>query len=355
MPLNKDRIIIPLGVGLNTEVSDKLIAPGSVLTLENAYSDRSGRIVKRTGYRVVSRPEPETTPTPQLDGLVLWTKGDFELVDDGGGKMLTQGNAADPTFNPGLREKGGIGGQGPEIGLDTLDGIPGTTWSTDLAGDVIAVNLEPADGSGAVHLKDRNGTDFGYDTGETQTITWLAVVIPRLAPDNGGSLGGTIFRLGNTSGGGQLDLEFIFRLFVPDLPPVGAESLTLMSNDWTDDYASALYGPSTPADTYEDIPLLLHFESGSRSDNQVYVSGPGIGTMVPLTLTPGTLPSTSTHTHQQSTYGTVDIIASLFDRWVGARFEDIVYDFKLADSPANLTQVYAYIAQRFPTLGLDPV
>lgn len=55
-------LIVPLGVGINSELDDKLVAPGSLLVLENAYSDKSGRIVKRPGYRVVSRPVPPAAP-----------------------------------------------------------------------------------------------------------------------------------------------------------------------------------------------------------------------------------------------------------------------------------------------------
>lgn len=294
---------------------------------------------------------PFTSPHPV--GAVLWTKGDYQLVDNGGGKLLTQGNAATPTHNPGLRSGGIAGSLGPQVGIDSLDGIPGTTWSTDMAGVQILVNLEPADGSGAVHLKDRNGVNFGYGTGETQTMTWYAVCLARLAPDNGGTLGGTIFRLGNTAGGDQLDLEMIFRVFVPDLPPVGAESLTIYSNDWTDDFADAVYGPSTPAATYEDIPVLLHFETGARNDLQCYVSGPGIGTMVEVALVPGTLPSASAHVQTQSTYGTTDQIAHLFDRWVGARFEDLTKDYKVTTNHAALVRDYGYFGGRFPTLEID--
>jgi hypothetical protein len=305
------------------------------------------------GWSLSERMLTGAAPTsPDPVGEVLWTKGDYQVVDDGGGKMLTAGNAA-PGFNPGWRERGGAGGDGPLLGLETLNGVPGFTYPLASGTNVISL-LEPADGSGAVHLKDRNGVNIGYGPGETQSLTYYAVVIPRLLNEFGGLIGGTIFRLGNTAGGGQLDLELIFRIFVPDLPPVGAESLTIYSNDWTTDYADAVYGPSTPAATYQDLPLLLQFVTTARNDLRCFVSGPGIGTKVPIALAPGTLPIVSTHTHNHSSWGSPDNILPgvLLDRWFGGRYEDLAKDYDVTTNPAAELRDYRYFAGRFPAIGI---
>jgi hypothetical protein len=301
------------------------------------------------GGTVPPAPPPRT---PDPEGKVLWTKGDFELEDNGDSenpKMLSQGNAATPTFNPGLRARDET--LGPFVGLEELDGIPGTTWPTDTDEHV---DVQVGTSEGGVHLKDRNGNLFGYGPGETQTITWYAVVIARES-DAGttGLLGGTVFRLGQTAGGGQLDLEGIFRIFDGDLPGIGTDSLTVYSNDWTSDYLNAIYGPDTPPATYDGVPLLLQFVSTGRSDNRLYISGPGIGTKVQLTLAPGTLPATSTHVHNETTYGTVENVAEFLDRWVGGRYEDLVKDYDVTTNPTAELRDYGYFAGRFPSLQID--
>ena len=58
---------IPLAVGLNTDTVEKLVAPGSVLKLENAYSDVGGQIRKRLGADTLSAGSQGTIPT----GLTL--------------------------------------------------------------------------------------------------------------------------------------------------------------------------------------------------------------------------------------------------------------------------------------------
>lgn len=54
---------IPLAAGLNTDVVEKLVAPGSVLVLENCYSDVSGQVRKRLGADTLSTAAQGTIPS----------------------------------------------------------------------------------------------------------------------------------------------------------------------------------------------------------------------------------------------------------------------------------------------------
>lgn len=53
---------IPLAAGLNTDVVEKLVAPGSVLALENCYSDVGGQVRKRLGADTLSAAAQGTIP-----------------------------------------------------------------------------------------------------------------------------------------------------------------------------------------------------------------------------------------------------------------------------------------------------
>lgn len=289
-------------------------------------------------------------------GLVLWTKGDFEFVSaigPGGPELETQGNAAIPSFNPGLRSKGAPGGgYGPLTGIDMLDGVPGTTWSTDRAGEVV-VYLEPPDGSGARQLKDRNGVPF---VPGVSTLTWLAVVIARISTTFGNNLGGTIFSLGNTAANAGQDIEPLFNIG----PGYGgpADGFFLFSNEWPGlyGYTNALKGADQPGfetGPYVDVPLLLHYESVGTTF-RAYVSGSGIGTMVPIALSSSTIPAPAPVGLVNFAYGCTNRILGPFhtDHWVGARFEDLAYDFELSTNPSGLSQTYGYFAERYPALGI---
>lgn len=47
--MSEEPFFLPLGVGVDSELADKLVQPGEVLTLEDAFSDVRGQIVKRGG------------------------------------------------------------------------------------------------------------------------------------------------------------------------------------------------------------------------------------------------------------------------------------------------------------------
>jgi len=53
---------IPLGVGLETELADKLVQPGSVVVLENALPRNTGEVIGRQGYDTLSESNQATRP-----------------------------------------------------------------------------------------------------------------------------------------------------------------------------------------------------------------------------------------------------------------------------------------------------
>jgi hypothetical protein len=54
MPLQKQKIEIPLGGGLQTKADPKVVPPGSLLVLENGEFDDAGALKKRNGYDALS-------------------------------------------------------------------------------------------------------------------------------------------------------------------------------------------------------------------------------------------------------------------------------------------------------------
>ena len=54
---------VPLGVGLETEIAENLVQPGSLLVAENSYQDHLGQRSTRCGSRVLSEANQATRPS----------------------------------------------------------------------------------------------------------------------------------------------------------------------------------------------------------------------------------------------------------------------------------------------------
>lgn len=273
-------------------------------------------------------------------GLCFEVEGDVGLT--GSGTMAGWTNQAALGSNPGLLPRGG---SEPQVGVDTLDGVPGLTFPLG-ASTQIAVDLNS--GSGAVGLKDRTGALFGYGPGERQERTIVSVFRPDFDPGSG-VLGGCIVRFGTTPGGGEQDFEAFFRC--QDLPgPIGADAFALFANDWPNHFELGCYAPDTPSgagNIYNGVPMVLIFKSSGFPDLRVSINfGPEI------TLTPATMPAaTSGHPIQNSfSFGGVIQAASVYDRMFGAFFATYVYDWDIDGQTTH--DLAVHIDGKFPSIGI---
>jgi hypothetical protein len=60
LPVSKQ--YLPLGVGVQSELSEKLVQPGSVTVLENGFQDRAGQVITRDGSETLSDANQATIP-----------------------------------------------------------------------------------------------------------------------------------------------------------------------------------------------------------------------------------------------------------------------------------------------------
>lgn len=290
------------------------------------------------------------TPTPVGPpglgtSLVFWVKGDAGLVPSSDDlRMLTWANSATPSPNPGLISAGTDGANGPLVGIDSLDGIPGVTFPGVDPGAFFLVQLAATPGVPLI-MKDRDGTNFGYGAGETQARTTISVCRAIFCPDIFDIVGGTLVRFGTTPTGGTQDFETLFNLE----PLTAPDAFFLFSNDWRNSYALALQGPPTDGGAdgpYTDVPVVVEHSSSGFDEIQTFVNG------VEVTLTPAVMPAAvGGHPVQDwFVYGAVNQVGDLNGQWHGARFEDLIYDVKLTGAPRS--QLYAYLAARFPTIPI---
>lgn len=84
MPLNKQKVGIPLNQGINTKTDENQQPIGSIDILENAVFNKPGRLIKRTGYdklntELIDESDIENTQriTTFRDELCLYNKTDF--------------------------------------------------------------------------------------------------------------------------------------------------------------------------------------------------------------------------------------------------------------------------------------
>lgn len=63
MPLIKQTIDVPFGLGIDTQTDEKVVLPGKLITLENAVFDKIGRVAKRAGL-VAESPLPTSLAAP---------------------------------------------------------------------------------------------------------------------------------------------------------------------------------------------------------------------------------------------------------------------------------------------------
>jgi len=196
-------------------------------------------------------------------------------------------------------------------------------------------------------MKDRNGNKFGYGAGETQARTVVSVLRPASdVVDNFPLIGGAVVRFGTTPTGGEHDFEALFRL--QDLPG-HPNAWALFADDWPNSFKAAYYGPDPVGGPsgYGGVPLVVEYTSNGPDDIQVFVNN------VEIALSRDPLePHVGMHPAEEFfTYGTINQTGDVYSRWRGGRFEDLIYDVKLTDTPAARTQLYQYLAGRYTSIA----
>jgi hypothetical protein len=92
MALQKQLIPVTLGTGIETKVDEKLVQPGKLLVLENAYIDKLGTLQKRNGYNIIgtSQTAPKKLATFQ-DELLLFTRTNLYSYVESSDSFLDRG------------------------------------------------------------------------------------------------------------------------------------------------------------------------------------------------------------------------------------------------------------------------
>jgi hypothetical protein len=291
----------------------------------------------------VPAPPPPPPDGPPTTGLVWWNKD--STLNTSGGDATSWENAVDPSFNvdpiiftpPGSFVL-------PTVG-DPLDGIDGIIFSTDSSNQYQSLLGNPA-----VSWKDRNGTLFGFGAGETQTRTTFHIARGVYSPESFGVIGGCLLRFGTTATGGFQDFEVFFRL--QDLP-AHSNSWALWANNWPNGFANALFGPDTAGGAggpYSGVPIAVAC-TFDGTDINLYVND-GV---TPIVLTPGNAipaPDAGHPVMDFAAYAGVNQAASVFDRWFGTRYEDLIFDWDVSSSPDDWAQLWTYADTRFPSIGI---
>jgi hypothetical protein len=293
------------------------------------------------------------TPTPlspPQGGLCLWCGGDGSIItsaDDPGdeARMIGWTNLVFPINGHLFAAQSGFG-DGPYTGIDSLDGKPSLTWRTD-RDNTQNCNLDTIPASGVpTSMKATSGDDFGYALGEHQARSFVAVIRPRyFAGFTGGEahIGGTVAAWGSSPNWVPLfDSESNF-----DPDAFYAVSTQL---DWrahaTTPYV--LRGPDTPdgpGGTYDDVPLVVEWSTTGGTDMSFYINGVAVP-LLPAVLDPGAIVGgLSWLLGNQSPPNRVS-------RYYGTMTEIFVYDFKLVENEGARTQLYAYLASRYPSIPL---
>lgn len=96
MPLQKQLIPLTLGTGIETKTDSKLVQPGKMLVLENAYIDKLGTLQKRKGYTALGTSVP-TNPKKLAtfqDELLLFTRTNLYSYVSSSDTFLDRGNVS---------------------------------------------------------------------------------------------------------------------------------------------------------------------------------------------------------------------------------------------------------------------
>jgi hypothetical protein len=251
-------------------------------------------------------------------GLVAWFKGDAGRTVSGGTTLTgwadQSGYGQDFTSDPGWE---------PQTNVATINGIPCMSMPFGSAAYLFR----------AGGLKDRNGVQMGYNTGETQSATVMAIF--RVGETVFSFHGGVLLTFVGSSGPNfeaLLDLE---STHVPN-------GFWLFSRGWRN-YAESIQGPDTTGTAYDGLTTTASWSSSGFPDIDVFVNG-SQQTLTPATI-PGVIGGAATP---------VAILGNSFRGGFGQGFvadiaELLVWDYKL--SPAERTQAEQYIGTRSATTG----
>lgn len=286
---------------------------------------------------------PTTVTSPPTTGLVFWAEGDSGITPSSDGLRLAQwANRVANSTNPGFISDGVDAASGPTLGQDSLNGVPGVFYANSTT--PIIVRLATAVGVG-VRMKDRNGTLFGYGTGETQARTVVAIARAAYDQVDFDIIGGVVAKFGTTPTGGDQDFEPMFRIQIVGVPGVFTNNQQyLFANDWPTTYSQALIGPDVtggPSGPYSGTPVFLEYTSSGFDDIHVRVNAE----IVPLTPSvmhagvPGHPATTS------FTLGTVNEVGSFYDRWRGSFFGFYVWDHEW--DQAERDQMTGYVSSKY--------
>jgi hypothetical protein len=292
-------------------------------------------------------PPPPLPPAPPAGGLAWWLGGDGSVItsqtdpnDDE--RLLQWTNLTYPINGHAFQLLSDINGP-PYTGLDELDGHPSVTWRSDVDHTQIAfVDTVPAS-QNQTPMKATDGSEFGYGLGENQPRSAIFVLTPRFAPDAFSITGGAV--------AAWFSSQFFTPLFnlEDNITPNAFYAFTSRF-DWRNHIGEAvvLDGPDTAGGIggiYNNTPLIVEYSTSGGTDIHFFVNG------VAIALTPNTITPSSNSANQfvlgSSTGGSNDKP----ERWKGTMTEVLVYDYELTTTPALRTQLYRYLALRYPSIN----
>jgi len=271
---------------------------------------------------------PAPPPTgPPTEGLILWLKGDAGLTSVAGAATAwadQSGFGQDVGLFP-------LGDAGPFTGLESIDGVPAITFPTD--GGVGAV---PGRALYRVDLRDRFGALFGYNVGERQPRTIIAMIRPRNSTAFFNVTGGMPVAMVSNPGFGA-----IFDVESTDTPG----GFYAWSRGWRSLSAGqTCEAPSVTAGaggTYDDQPTLAVWASTGFPVISFAVNN------VNQALTPSTMPGATGPGAASFWIGRVNQAGPDF---FGAMTELLIWDYDLTtDDPAGYAQAVAYMKGRYPS------
>lgn len=261
-----------------------------------------------------------TTPPGVGVGLVLWLKGDAGRTVVG--SALTawadqsgygQNFGTDATYEPAANAV-------------TINGIPCASFSAASTAYLIRAGL-----------RDRNGVQMGYNTGETQSVTVMAVFKPGLTSFS--IYGGPVFMFGGSA-------SPPFQCIFDNEDNLGANGWWLYSRGWRN-AADSLQGPNVVETAFNGAATVGMWSSSAFPDISVAVNGSSVS-LTPTTM-PGAIGGAATPTAMLG-----NVLTGGFGlAFGGAIAEVLVWDYKL--SPAEAAQATAYVAGRYSSIGLGSV
>lgn len=217
-----------------------------------------------------------STPTPPMEGLVFWVKGDAGVHRSGSNVTGWDDQSA---YRQNLDASNA--GSEPTIGTDVVAGIPGVVFPT-LSTNPIDPSLTKFLGRSS-NLRASDGSVFGIGTGEHTTRTVFAVIRPRTYLNNSiMQTGGFVCSFRGAENPAQKSFQCVFFLqaFFNFFEPI----FEVYSTDGP--YAVFnIRGPNTPGSTYQDRVLLTEWSS-SYPAISVNVNGSAV-TLNPTSISAG--------------------------------------------------------------------